>query len=101
MQSSIELRFEMQGSFLSFSLPPSLPPFLSPQGVARSVLELGTVKDLPQGLSKISAVVLGQPLAKAERLSDWERRPLTPEQVQCYCYFFSIYNICAYHHQSE
>ena len=33
------------------------------------------------GLSHLTAAVLGKPLDKATRMSDWSKRPLTPQQV--------------------
>ena len=33
------------------------------------------------GLSHLTAAVLGKPLDKATRMSDWSKRPLTPRQV--------------------
>lgn len=35
----------------------------------------------PIGLSTLTAVVLGKPLDKAMRMSDWSRRPLLPTQI--------------------
>ena len=35
----------------------------------------------PIGLSTMTAVVLGKPLDKAMRMSDWSRRPLLPTQI--------------------
>ena len=48
---------------------------------SRSNLKNVEHQKLPQGLCDVVKLVLGRGLPKASQLTDWERRPLLPEQV--------------------
>jgi len=41
----------------------------------------GEVKTEEKGLSDLVRLCLGQPLNKAQQMSDWERRPLRHQQI--------------------
>ena len=43
----------------------------------------------PKGLGLLVQECFGKPLNKTQQLSDWERRPLKPEQI----YYAGIYNL--------
>ena len=64
-------------SCLALPLLPTHPLMLAQN--RRSTRQKSSI--LPSGLSFLVQKCLGKPLDKSQQFSDWERRPLLPEQV--------------------
>jgi len=61
--------------------PEALHQSFSPEDSLTAGKTTAVVKSEEKGLSDLVRLCLGQPLNKAQQMSDWERRPLRHQQI--------------------